>query len=259
MDKGIEVGILETAPKLQTLNFKQHRSGCKVCDRLGEAFMEYLWDEFDPVINADDEDDKVSRHKGEKAKMEKDSLGTLILPPYSSLKLPGQKDAIQQTMHEAYIKYTNNPHACVPWKLLINALEFISEDCLSDDLDEFPILPNLLVLRFNQFGICGWPVRPRGHCQKGKKKEYVEINEENNGDRCNGEQEGGDHPGASPGVDQGRINPQSPAAYALDKQTRVTFLQTLSKAKTYQDLVLLSSTMITKLVLFTISGPSVAG
>ncbi|KIK73928.1 hypothetical protein PAXRUDRAFT_20372 [Paxillus rubicundulus Ve08.2h10] len=57
--------------------------------------MEYLQDEFDPVLNADDEDDKVSGHKGEKDKMEKDSIGTLVLSPYSSLKLPGQKDAIQ--------------------------------------------------------------------------------------------------------------------------------------------------------------------
>ncbi|KIK80216.1 hypothetical protein PAXRUDRAFT_15908 [Paxillus rubicundulus Ve08.2h10] len=59
--------------------------------------MEYLQDEFNPVLNADDEDDKVSGHKGEKAKMEKDSLGALILPPYSSLKLPGQKDAIRES------------------------------------------------------------------------------------------------------------------------------------------------------------------
>ncbi|KIK77987.1 hypothetical protein PAXRUDRAFT_17139 [Paxillus rubicundulus Ve08.2h10] len=94
MDKGIEVGILETAPKLQTLKFKQHWSGHKVCDRMGKDFMKYLWDEFNPVLNADDEDDMLSRHKGEKAKMEKDSLSTLVLPPYSSLKLPGQKDAI---------------------------------------------------------------------------------------------------------------------------------------------------------------------
>ncbi|KIK76345.1 hypothetical protein PAXRUDRAFT_18283 [Paxillus rubicundulus Ve08.2h10] len=51
--------------------------------------MEYLWDQFDPVLNADNEDNKVSGHKGEKAKVEKDSLGALIPPPYSSLKLPG--------------------------------------------------------------------------------------------------------------------------------------------------------------------------
>ncbi|KIK77310.1 hypothetical protein PAXRUDRAFT_167298 [Paxillus rubicundulus Ve08.2h10] len=89
MDKGIW-----TAPKLQTSKFKQHWSGHKVCDRLGEDFMEYLQDEFNPVLNADDEDDEVSQHKGEKAKMEKVSLGTLVLPPYNSLKLPGQKDAI---------------------------------------------------------------------------------------------------------------------------------------------------------------------
>ncbi|KIK71772.1 hypothetical protein PAXRUDRAFT_22854 [Paxillus rubicundulus Ve08.2h10] len=69
--------------------------------------MEYLWDEFDPAVDVDDEDDKVSGHKGEKAKIEKDSLGALILPPYSSLKLPRQKDAIQQIMHEAYGKPSN--------------------------------------------------------------------------------------------------------------------------------------------------------
>ncbi|KIK72198.1 hypothetical protein PAXRUDRAFT_22274 [Paxillus rubicundulus Ve08.2h10] len=109
MDEGIEVGISETAHKLQTSKFKQHQSGQKVCDRLGEAFMEYLQDEFDPVLNADDEDDKVSGHKGEKDKMEKDSIGTLVLSPYSSLKLPGQKDAIQQIMHEAYSKPSIEP------------------------------------------------------------------------------------------------------------------------------------------------------
>ncbi|KIK73136.1 hypothetical protein PAXRUDRAFT_21187 [Paxillus rubicundulus Ve08.2h10] len=209
--------------------------------------------------------------------MEKDSFGTLILPPYSSLKLPGQKDAIRQIMHEAYIKYTNNQHAHVPWKLLINSLEFISEDCLPDDLDEFPD-PSKLVGSQVQLIWDLWLARQakgepmvmftgckkgdlkaevekkRGRRQKGKKKEYIEINEENDG-----EQEGGDHPGVSPGVDQGHIDPQSPAAHASDKHTQVAFLQTLSKAKTYQDLVPLSSTMVTKLVLFTISGPSVAG
>ncbi|KIK92466.1 hypothetical protein PAXRUDRAFT_13220 [Paxillus rubicundulus Ve08.2h10] len=73
MDKGIDVGISETAPKLQTSKVKQHKSGHKVYDRLGEAFMEYLWDEFD------DEDDKFSKHKGEKAK---NSIDTLVFPPY---------------------------------------------------------------------------------------------------------------------------------------------------------------------------------
>ncbi|KIK77958.1 hypothetical protein PAXRUDRAFT_17154 [Paxillus rubicundulus Ve08.2h10] len=276
MDKGIEVGISETAPKLQTLEFKQHQFGHKICDRLGEAFMEYLQDEFNPVLNADDEDDKVSGHKGEKVEMEKDSLGALILPPYSSLKLPGQKDAIQQIMHEAYIKYTNNQHTHVPWKLLINALELISEDCLPDDLYEFPNPSKLIGSQVQQIWDL-WLARQAkgepivmftgckkgdlkaeveekwGRHQKGKKKEYVEINEENDGDQCDGEQEGGDHPGASPGVDQGHIDTQSPAAHASDKQTRVAFLQTLSKAKTYQDLVPLSSTMITKPVLFNIS------
>ncbi|KIK75532.1 hypothetical protein PAXRUDRAFT_109167, partial [Paxillus rubicundulus Ve08.2h10] len=240
MDEGIEVGTSETAPKLQTLKFKQHQSGCKVCDRL------------DPVLNADDEDDKVSRHKGEKAKMEKDSLGALILPPYSSSSLPGQKDAIQQIIHKAYIKYTNNLHACVPWKLLINALEFIGEDCLPDHLDKFPdpskLVGSQVQLIWDLWLACQAKGEPmvvftgckkgdlkaevegkRGRHQKGKKKEY-----------------GGDHPGASPGVDQGHIDPQSPAAHASDKKTQVTFLQTLSKAKTYQDLVLPSSTMITK-------------
>ncbi|KIK78012.1 hypothetical protein PAXRUDRAFT_165129 [Paxillus rubicundulus Ve08.2h10] len=95
IDEGIEVGISETAPKLQTLKFKQHWSGHKICDRLGEAFLEYLRDEFSEYpFSTSDDDDKVSRHKGEKAKIEKYSLGALVLPPYSSLKLPGQKDAI---------------------------------------------------------------------------------------------------------------------------------------------------------------------
>ncbi|KIK72276.1 hypothetical protein PAXRUDRAFT_22175 [Paxillus rubicundulus Ve08.2h10] len=56
--------------------------------------MEYLRDGFDPVVDADDEDDKVGGCKGEKVKMGKDTLAALVLPPYSSLKLPGQKDAI---------------------------------------------------------------------------------------------------------------------------------------------------------------------
>ncbi|KIK80215.1 hypothetical protein PAXRUDRAFT_15911 [Paxillus rubicundulus Ve08.2h10] len=55
--------------------------------------MEYLRDEFDPAIDIDDENDKVGGLKGEKVNLEKDSLGYLILPPYSSLKLPGQKMA----------------------------------------------------------------------------------------------------------------------------------------------------------------------
>ncbi|KIK73499.1 hypothetical protein PAXRUDRAFT_178259 [Paxillus rubicundulus Ve08.2h10] len=88
---GIEVGISETAPKLQGAKLKHHQSGHKICDKLGEAFMEYLRDEY---VDTDNEGDKVSGHKGEKAKMENNSLRALILPPYSSLKLPGQKDAI---------------------------------------------------------------------------------------------------------------------------------------------------------------------
>ncbi|KIK79473.1 hypothetical protein PAXRUDRAFT_161214 [Paxillus rubicundulus Ve08.2h10] len=103
-------GGIETAPKLQGAKFKHHQSGHKICDKLGEAFMEYLQDEYDPVVDTDNEGDKVSGHKGEKAKMEKNSLGALVLPPYNSLKLPWQKDVIQQIVHEAYGELSNEPH-----------------------------------------------------------------------------------------------------------------------------------------------------
>ncbi|KIK72353.1 hypothetical protein PAXRUDRAFT_180838 [Paxillus rubicundulus Ve08.2h10] len=39
---GIEVGTSETVPKLQGGKFKHHQSHHKICDKLGEAFMEYL-------------------------------------------------------------------------------------------------------------------------------------------------------------------------------------------------------------------------
>ncbi|KIK75926.1 hypothetical protein PAXRUDRAFT_18567 [Paxillus rubicundulus Ve08.2h10] len=228
--------------------------------------MKYLWDEFDPAVDVDDEDDKVGGHKGEKAKMEKDSLGALILPPYSSLKLPGQKDAIQQIMHEAYVKHTNNLHACVPWRLLIDTFDFIHEDCLPDDLDEFPNPSKLISSQVQPIWNLWLAHQAKGEpmvvftrckkgdlradveeklicCKKGKKKDYVEIDEENNRGQSVGEGEGVDICTTSPG---GHLDPQSPAAHTSDKQTQVTFLQTLSKAKTYQDLVLLSSSMLTK-------------
>ncbi|KIK73822.1 hypothetical protein PAXRUDRAFT_20470 [Paxillus rubicundulus Ve08.2h10] len=107
---GIEIRISETSHKLQGAKFKHHQSGHKNCDKLGEAFMEYLRDEY--AVDTDDEGDKVSGHKGEKAKMEKNSLGALALPPYSSLKLPGQKDIIRQIVHEAYGELSNEPHLC---------------------------------------------------------------------------------------------------------------------------------------------------
>ncbi|KIK72289.1 hypothetical protein PAXRUDRAFT_118983, partial [Paxillus rubicundulus Ve08.2h10] len=236
-----------TALKLQTSKFKQHWSGRKVCDRLGEAFMEYLQDEFDEYpFSTNDEDDKVSGHKGEKAKMEKDSFGALILPPYSSLKLPGQKDAIRQIMHETYSKPSIEPLSITP-----RTKRASYEDYLADDLDEFlnpskpigsqvqPIWdlwlahqakgePTVVFTGCKKEDLKAEVEEKWGCRQKGKKKEYIEINEENDGDQCH-------------------INPQSPAAHASDKQTQVAFFQTLSKAKSYQDLVPLSSTMITKL------------
>ncbi|KIK73370.1 hypothetical protein PAXRUDRAFT_178624 [Paxillus rubicundulus Ve08.2h10] len=185
--------------------------------------------------------------KGEKVKMEKDPIGALVLPPYSSLKLPGQKDAMRQIMHEAYGKHSieycpiagrtdGKPHA----------FEFIHEDYLPDDLDKFPDPSKLVSSQVQPIWDLWLAHQAKGeqmvvfirckkgdlradvegklfHHKKGKKKNYTEIYEENVGGH--------------------------PAAHASDQQTQVAFLQTLSKAKSYQDLVLMSTSIITKPVL----------
>ncbi|KIK90599.1 hypothetical protein PAXRUDRAFT_14254 [Paxillus rubicundulus Ve08.2h10] len=145
-------------------------------------------------------------------------------------------------MHEAYVKHTNNPHACVPWRLLIDTFDFIQEDCLPDDLDEFPDPSELISFQvqpiWNLWLACqvkGEPIVMFTRCKKGdlmadveeklichkkgKKKNYVEINEENDSSQSVGEGEGIDTCTVSPG---GHLEPQSPAAHTSDKRTQVT-------------------------------------
>ncbi|KAF9218178.1 hypothetical protein BS17DRAFT_770864, partial [Gyrodon lividus] len=98
-------------PKQQGVKFKQHLSGHKNCDKLGEAFVIYLRDlvsdhfpaiSLNPEPSANEEEEGISSSKGEKVDLKKSEAGYLILPDCSTLKLPGQKDVIRQIMNEAY-------------------------------------------------------------------------------------------------------------------------------------------------------------
>ncbi|KIK72354.1 hypothetical protein PAXRUDRAFT_22086 [Paxillus rubicundulus Ve08.2h10] len=67
--------------------------------------------------------------------------------------------------------------------------------------------------------------------KKGKKKEYIEIDEENTGSQSVIEKEGVGYPGATAGLECDLSNHQSPAAHSSDEQTWVAFLCTLSQAQ----------------------------
>ncbi|KIK72607.1 hypothetical protein PAXRUDRAFT_180342 [Paxillus rubicundulus Ve08.2h10] len=116
MDKGIEVGIHQSSSRTSLAEkfvMGWVKLSWNICG-MNLVSIHFLQVQQRETDSSDDEDDKVSGHKGERAKMEKDSLGALVLPPYSSLKLPGQKDAIQKIMHESYSKPSIEPLPITP-------------------------------------------------------------------------------------------------------------------------------------------------
>ncbi|KIJ15713.1 hypothetical protein PAXINDRAFT_11305 [Paxillus involutus ATCC 200175] len=242
VDGGVEVGISETAPKQQGVKFKQHLSGRKNCNKL------------DPELSTNEEEDGISGDKGEKVVLKKSEAGDLILPDHGSLKLPGQKDVIRQIMNEAYMKYTNNHHACVPWTLLVTALfNSLDEECLPESLNTFPNTSKLTGTQVQDIWNCWLTHQKRGKAmvvftasKKGDSRAEVEKKQLR---RKKGKK---DYVKAI----EGKTNPmlqmadcetESPAAHSSDRAMQLEFLYNLSKASAYQDLVLRYSEMKTTL------------
>ncbi|KAF9225094.1 hypothetical protein BS17DRAFT_765744 [Gyrodon lividus] len=256
---GVEVGILETVPKQQGVKFKQHLSGRKNCDKL----------DFPAIsLKLSTNEDGISGSKGEKVDLKKSEAGYLILPDRSALKLPGQKDVIRQIMNKAYVKYTNNCHACVPWTFLVTALlDYLDEECLPEGLDTFPDPSKLTGTQVQDIWNCWLTRQKRGEAmvvftaskkgdlraeveqkqlrRKKGKKYYVEISSEGEGEA---EQPvllqtiGGE---TNPMPQMANYEAESLAAHSSDRATQLAFLYSLSKALAYQGLVLQYSEMKT--------------